>query len=112
MRRRKCDDLINKKMIQSISRKEADKLIEENKGKGNFVILDIRTPEEFSAGAIKQAINIDFYSPDFSEKIKNLDKDKIYLIYCRSGNRSKAALALMEGAGFSSVYEIDEGLLR
>jgi len=52
------------------------------------VLLDVRSPGEFLGGKIKGAKNIDALSQDFMNQIKNLPKDKTYLIYCRSGNRT------------------------
>lgn len=98
-------------MFKSISKAEAEKIIAEKNGKNDFMILDVRTPEEFSQGKMEGAINIDFYSADFEEKINQLDKNKEYLIYCRSGNRSKSAMAIMKELGFQNVYELDEGFL-
>lgn len=54
-------------------------------------IIDIRTPEEFAAGHIENAKNIDFYQDDFANQIGQLEKDKTYFMYCRSGNRSSQA---------------------
>jgi rhodanese-related sulfurtransferase len=98
-------------MIRSISIQEADSLIEKNRNDSGFIILDIRTPMEYAGGAFDGAINIDFYQPDFASRIEALDKNKTYLIYCRSGNRSKAALGLMDKMGFSDVYELSEGII-
>jgi rhodanese-related sulfurtransferase len=71
----------------------------------------VRTPEELSGGVIGHPINIDIYSHDFSQKINELDKKKTYLVYCRSGNRSKTALEIMKQLGFENVYEIDCGIV-
>lgn len=98
------------KIYQSISTEEAKKIITEKSQDKNFVILDVRTREEFLSGAIQNAINLDFYSPDFCEKLDELDKNKTYLIYCRSGARSKGVLTLMQKLGFEFVYELDRGI--
>jgi len=76
----------------------------------NFVLLDIRTPAEVESGHISGAQNLDFYSPTFEQDLKKLDRDKIYLIYCRSGNRTGQARALMQELGFSKVYDLDGGI--
>ncbi len=77
---------------------------------GGLVVLDIRTPDEFNAGALPNAINIDFYAPDFGDRLAALDKDVPYVMYCNSGNRSAAAAGQMEDLGFAQVYEIDGGI--
>lgn len=64
-------------------------------------IIDVRTPAEFASGHVEGAVNYDVQSPQFAAQIANLDPDGAYLVYCRSGNRSKAAAAQMEGAGLT-----------
>lgn len=78
---------------------------------GEYVILDIRTPEEFEAGHIKGAINIDFYDSNFQQQINNLDKDKKYLVYCRSGSRTSYTLPLFRQLEFNEVYELQGGAI-
>ncbi|HMP99785.1 MAG TPA: rhodanese-like domain-containing protein [Cyclobacteriaceae bacterium] len=75
----------------------------------NAVLLDVRTPGEFQSGHIKGAKNIDFYSSDFRDKVNQLDKDKEYFLYCRSGARSASACNMMAKAGFK-VYNLDGGI--
>ncbi len=71
-----------------------------------FEILDVRTPEEFSESHVVGAKNIDFLNPTFTSNIQNLDKEKIYKLYCRSGNRSGQAEKLMKTLGFKDVENI------
>ncbi|MDR3583353.1 MAG: rhodanese-like domain-containing protein [Candidatus Pacebacteria bacterium] len=98
-------------MFKSIPSPEAKKLIAENEGKENFIILDIRTPQEFAGGSLPDARNLDFYAGDFVQKLSELGKENTYLIFCRSGNRSKAALGMMQQLGFNEVYELDKGII-
>ncbi len=86
------------------------KIIRENKDNPNFVILDVRTPEEYQSGHIDGAINVDFYAPDFPQQLDKLDKNKVYVLYCRSGNRSGRTVPLMKQLGFREVYEIQGGI--
>lgn len=76
----------------------------------DLVILDIRTPEEFAAGRLAGAINIDYYADDFEQKLGELNLDVPYVMYCNSGNRSSNALPVMDSIGFSEVYELDGGI--
>jgi rhodanese-related sulfurtransferase len=76
----------------------------------DLVILDIRTPEEFAAGHIAGAINIDYYASDFESRLGELDLEVPYVMYCNSGNRSSNALPLMDSIGFTEVYELDGGI--
>lgn len=72
----------------------------------DIVILDVRTPEETVQGKIEGTIEIDVLASDFPEKIKELDKDKTYLVYCRSGRRSVTACDIMEKEGFKKTYNL------
>lgn len=73
----------------------------------NLVILDVRTREEYLSGNIPNAINIDVLSQDFKSKIDMLDKNKEYLIYCKSGNRSSIASSIMSTNGFINIYNLE-----
>jgi rhodanese-related sulfurtransferase len=70
------------------------------------IILDVRTPAEFAEGAIKGAINIDVNASNFKKKVSTLDKEKSYLIYCRSGMRSVKACNLMAENGFNKMFNL------
>jgi len=73
-------------------------------------LVDVRTPEEYKEGYIKNSQNIDYQSPTFDDDIKKLDKSKPVILYCKSGNRSaKCAKKLIE-AGFEQVYELEGGI--
>lgn len=73
------------------------------------VLVDVRTPEEFSDGVIKGAINIDYRDVSFGKKIAALDKEKPYFLYCLSGKRSDGAAKQMQSAGFKTVYVLEDG---
>lgn len=68
-------------------------------------VIDVRTPAEFAAGHIKGAVNIDVEGSEFDAQINALPKGEAYLVYCRSGNRSKTAAGIMKAAGFTNVYD-------
>jgi rhodanese-related sulfurtransferase len=89
------------------SPEEAQALIDS----GDVKLLDVRTPEEFAAGHIAGAENIDFYAADFAGRLDALDQGERYVVYCRSGNRSGQATALMAGKGFGSVTDVDGGIV-
>lgn len=88
---------------------EADRLVEVAAA-GGATIIDVRTPEEFAAGHVAGALNINVESPTFADEIATLPKDETYVVYCRSGNRSAAAAAQMADAGFTDLYDVDAGL--
>ena len=69
------------------------------------VIIDVRTPEEYAAGHLEGALNIDVQSPNFDSLIATQPVDGEYVLYCRSGNRSAQATARMQSLGFTSVTD-------
>ncbi len=75
-----------------------------------YKVIDVRTPEEFSGGFIEGAVNINFLDPEFKANVDKLDRDGNYLVYCKSGNRSKKALHLMQDIGFKNVYSLTGGI--
>jgi rhodanese-related sulfurtransferase len=97
-------------VLENISATEAYNLIQNNAVNLNFIIIDVRTADEYNAERIEGAININSSASDFSSQLDMLDKDKIYLLYCRSGNRSGNAQDTMEGLGFTEVYNMSGGI--
>ncbi len=75
---------------------ELDKIVEEN----NYVIVDVRTKEEYDTGHIKDSINIPV--DDIESRINELDKNKTILVYCRSGRRSTTAYNILKDKGYKS----------
>jgi len=75
------------------------------------VVIDIRTAEEHAAGYIAAtSLTMDYYAPDFRDKLSRLDKNAKYLIYCRSGKRSGAALLIMKELGFAEAHDVAGGI--
>jgi phage shock protein E len=68
-------------------------------------IIDVRTPEEFAEGHLQDAVNIDVSDPGFEDAISDLDPNGQYTVYCRSGNRSAQAVAIMQQNGFTNVTD-------
>lgn len=99
-------------IFEKITAEEAKRLIEERKEDPNFIVIDIRTPEEYAQGHLPGAVNLNFYSESFREDLNRLERDKVYLIYCRSGHRSGVAVPLMKELGFKEVYELEGGILE
>ena len=75
------------------------------------VSLDVRTADEFAEGHLIDAININVESGNFEAEIEKLDKNTTYAVYCRSGRRSAIAVDLMKKAGFTSLYNLDGGVI-
>jgi rhodanese-related sulfurtransferase/thioredoxin-related protein len=73
------------------------------------VILDVRTPAEFSAGHIAGAVNLDYNAPDFQAKAAALDKSKTYLVHCAVGGRSVRACEKLSHLDFPNIYNLPGG---
>ena len=69
------------------------------------VIIDVRTPGEYSEGHLEGAVNIDVQSADFGTIISQLPTDGEYVVYCRSGNRSAQAVDIMKASGFTNLID-------
>ena len=95
---------------QDVTSQEAFDRIQENHGNPDFIILDVRTSLEFHDRHIEGALNIDVNLPSFSEELEQLDRNATYLVYCRTGNRSRTALRIMDDLGFTRVYHLTNGI--
>lgn len=67
------------------------------------VLLDVRTPEEYAAGHLPGALNLNYRAPDVAEQLARLDPASTYVLYCASGNRSSKTAALLQERGFRHV---------
>ena len=99
-------------IIEDITPQVAFTLIQENEHNPDFIILDVRTPEEFAEGYIENAINLDYYSETFRDELNELDRSKTYLVYCRSGKRSQKALEIMAELNFRKTYNMSGGIIQ
>lgn len=75
-------------------------------------LIDVRTPEEYNDGYIKNADNIDIRSQDFIEKIETYSKSEPVYVYCKSGGRSQKAAEIMLDRGFSKVIDLEGGYMN
>ena len=73
------------------------------------VVLDVRTPAEFSQGHIQGAMNVDVEAPTFNAEIAKLDMTKTYAVYCHSGRRSGIATSEMAKLGFKHLFNLQNG---
>ncbi|MCM4153888.1 rhodanese-like domain-containing protein [Arenibacter sp. N53] len=79
----------------------------------NAFLLDVRTPEEVEEGYIPNATNIDIYlGQEFVAEIEKLDKTKNYYVYCRSGQRSGQACAIMNKLGIENAFNLEGGFMN
>lgn len=97
--------------VRTISPEDAFKLIEEHYDDPNLVILDVRPKNEFQNEHIAGAINLDYDGHQFRKKVKKIDKEKNYIIYCRSGVRGEYFMGIMRDLGFPKVYNILGGFV-
>lgn len=97
-----CNDGNNKNVYEQITPDEAKALMDSEDG---YIILDVRTPEEFAAGHIAGAILIPDY--EIGEKAESIltDKEQLILVYCRSGRRSKNAANELATLGYTNIKE-------
>ena len=85
-----------------VSMNEIVKIMEENE---NYIILDVRTFEEYNEGHIPNAICIPNETIDKNVVEKLPNKEQLILIYCRSGNRSKQATEKLLNLGYTNLVE-------
>jgi rhodanese-related sulfurtransferase len=99
---------MGKKNDYDLDSKEFESKYEASDG---AVLVDVRTPPEFSEGHLPGAVNIDIYGPGFMDEVGKLDKSAPTFLYCRSGNRSGTALRAMQQMGFAEVYHLERGII-
>ena len=98
-----CGPASSESSFQQIS---MDAAITQMAEEDNFILLDVRTPEEFADGHIPGAINIPNESIGENDITELPDKEQRIYVYCRSGNRSKQASAKLVNLGYTNVVEI------
>jgi len=86
----------------SITMDEAKQIFE---NKGNYIILDVRRPDEFSEGHIPEAINVANEDITDSTPAELPDKDQVIYVYCRSGRRSTEAASKLSKMGYTNIVE-------
>ena len=98
---------VEKDSIQVLSIAQFEKLSSKKKSK----IIDVRTPEEVTEGHLVGATTINFLGANFASEVQKLNKNKTYLLYCRSGSRTRKAADAMQKIGFKHVYMLDGGII-
>ena len=91
-------------VIQDINKDQVNSLINDKVTK-----IELRTEKEFENGKIGSSLNIDFQKREFIDNLNKLDKEKPYIIYCMSGNRSLKASHVMKSLGFKMIYHYKKG---
>jgi len=72
----------------------------------NAIVIDVRTPQEFQSGHIKNAINIPYEVIGFKMKDVTEEKDREVLLYCRTGRRSGIALETLKKLGYTHAKNV------
>tara|TARA_B100001057_G_scaffold257302_1_gene257552 strand:- start:5687 stop:6391 length:705 start_codon:yes stop_codon:yes gene_type:complete len=76
------------------------------------IIIDVRTPDEFNKGHLKNSLNVNWLDENFDENLNIFNKDLPVMVYCLSGGRSSKANERIKSLGFKNVYELDGGILE
>ena len=103
---------LGKNRKNDIKTLDAYKLINNNLSNIEFVILDVKSPGEYCEEHIEQALNIDYNSKVFKAELDKRDRNKKYLVYCRSGHRSSNAVKIMIELGFTDIHNLSGGIRR
>jgi rhodanese-related sulfurtransferase len=93
--------------LNSISLSEWKNIYDNEK---DYIVIDVRTQKEYNNQKIPNTKLINFYDTDFKDQLNQLDKNKKYLIHCRSGSRSANALSVMKELGFTNVQDLKGGI--
>lgn len=96
------------KKVKAISPKKFEKKMDNP----SVVILDVRTEQEYKDGHLDGALLMDVQKDDFIQQLAKLDKNKTYLVYCKSGRRSAKALEVLGAQGFPRGYHLEGGFLN
>lgn len=99
---KKEKNIENEVIIKHVSMSDIVQIMEENE---NYIILDVRTLEEYNQGHIPNAICIPNETIDGNVVNKLPDKNQMILVYCRSGNRSKQAAEKLKKLGYTNLIE-------
>lgn len=83
---------------------------EKNMASEKGQVIDVRTPKEYRAGHIQNAVNLHVYDKDFEQRLDKLDKDKPVYVYCKVGGRSAEAVEIMKAKGFAEIIELEGGM--
>jgi len=102
--------LFGQEKIGAFQDLEVEKFAKKIETLQDIQIVDVRTPEEWSKGTIKDAILINFYDENFQAQISELDKKQPVFVYCASGGRSMKTLYKMKEMGFKEIYNLNGGI--
>lgn len=99
----------SKQINATITVDEFDKKLSETK---DVQLVDVRTPEEYQEGHLKNAVNYNLNGSAFESELSKLDKTKPVMVYCLAGGRSAEAAEILEKKGFTEVYNMQGGIIK
>lgn len=73
-------------------------------------LIDVRSINEYNAGHLKEAVNLNISDGTLASRLETLDKDKAILVYCAVGGRSNSASQLLSENGFKKIYDLKGGI--
>ena len=76
----------------------------------DYILVDVRTIEEYESGHIQDAINFDYYSESFQKEILSLDKSASIVLYCRTQNRSTKTANYLKENGYKEIAVLEGGI--
>jgi len=76
----------------------------------DYILVDVRTIEEYESGHIQDAVNFDFYSESFQKEILSLDKSSSIILYCRTQNRSTKTANYLKENGYKEITVLEGGI--
>ncbi|MGB5554699.1 MAG: rhodanese-like domain-containing protein [Flavobacteriaceae bacterium] len=95
---------------QSATKISAKKITEiTNNELQSVVLVDVRTPQEFSGGHLENALNINIYDADFEEQFSTIGKEETIYVYCKVGGRSAQAQEKLKALGYENVVNLEGG---
>jgi len=110
------DKATGEQIVQSIrediSVEKAYEMIKNSNHDENLVLIDVRTPQQYEQVHLQNTILINYRDPNFKTEISKLDKNRTYIVHCRSGKRSGKACEIMQETGFKEVYNVAGGILE
>ena len=94
---------------EGVDQLEAESYFEKLSKTEHSYIMDIRTPLEYNKGHIEGAINISYIGFSFSNRVRELDKNKTIFIYCQTAHRSPFAAKKLKSLGFTKIIDLKGG---
>ena len=96
----------NQGTIKTLKPEEFKKVLEQKK----YILVDVRSAEEFATGHIKGAVNLDYFRSDFPKKMMEFVEEEAIMVYCQAGGRSERTANKLSQNGFTLVYDLKGGI--